>query len=152
MPFPSASAFGRGFRLEIGRGDGPPETFDPFAEVRDFDELWPQTRNFENVTSQDTPGGTEAWKPAVLQTGEMTFECNFLPSHPTHDPASGARADLLNGTRRNFRAIYPPPYQDRRAEFSAYVARFPVAIPVDGVMRGRITLRLDGPMTEVPNL
>lgn len=150
MPYPSAAAFGRGFILEAGDG-GSPEGFDQIAEVRDFDELWPQTREFEPVTSQDTPGGVEEVKPAVLRTGEMTFEVNFLPTHATHDPSTGLRADFLAGTRRNFRAIYPAPYASRRVEFAAYVARFPVAIPVDGVMRGRVTLRLDGVMTEVAN-
>lgn len=151
MPYPSAAAFGRGFILQAGDGGSPTEGFDPIAEVRDFDELWPQTRDFEPVTSQDTPGGVEEVKPAVLRTGEMTFEVNFLPTHPTHDPTTGLRADFLNGTRRNFRAIYPPPYNTRRVEFAAYVARYPVAIPVDGIMRGRVVLRLDGVMSEVAN-
>ncbi|RIL07491.1 MAG: hypothetical protein DCC71_02940 [Proteobacteria bacterium] len=141
MPYPSAALMGRGFQLFMGDG-GSPEGFDLIAEVRDFTDLDPRTREFEDVTNQETPSGGDEVKPAILRGGESTFECNFLPTHATHDESTGLRADLVSGARRNFRAVIPG--VPKRFAFAAYVVRFPVAVPVNGVIRGSVTLRMDG--------
>lgn len=147
MPFPSAAVFGRGFQLLIGDGATPTEGFDLFAEVGDFNEFDTRTREFEDVTNQESPGGSDEVKPAILRGGEMTFACNFIPTHPTHDHTTGARADLVSGVLRNWRAVLPPGSGNIRADFAAYVQRFPFAIPVSGILKGSITLRLSGPIT-----
>lgn len=152
MPFPSAAMTGRGVFLEIGLGtnaDPELDTYERFAELKSISGIWNETRQFDEVTNQDTPAGAQEFKPAINAIGQLSITCNFLPTHPTHDHLTGARKDQTDGTLRNWRVGYGPPYTTSGVVFSAYVASFPIDLPLDGPVEATITLQQSGPTIPV---
>jgi hypothetical protein len=141
----SQAQFGRG--LEFKRGDGgAPETFVKIAEVRDVDNLYPEVREFEDVTNQDTAQGADEFMATLLRSGSIRFELNYIAQHATHSHIAGLRADHKSGVLRNFRVKFPGP-SNLRTAFSAFVAEVGVPVPVSGVMVGSVVLRVSGPIT-----
>jgi len=132
--------------LKLGDG-GTPEAFTTIAEVMDISgpELSADT---EEVTSHSS---TDGWKEKIitlLDGGDVTFELNFIPTGATHSYAAGLLKDLANRTRRNFQHVFPN-VGATTWSFSAYVTKFPVRAPVNGVLRVPVTLTLTGKPTLV---
>lgn len=152
MPFPSAAMTGRGVQLEIGLGtnvDPELDTYERFAELKAISTVYPETRQFDEVTNQDTPEGSQEFKPAINAVGQLQVTCNFLPTHPTHDHLTGARKDQKDGVLRNWRVRYGPPYMTDGVVFSAYVVSIPIDLPLDGPVESTMTLQQSGPTIPV---
>lgn len=139
----TAAILGRGLVFRSGDGATPTEVFATIAEVRDVGNLYPQSLQFEDVTNQDSPAFADEVLPALVQSGETTLEVNYLPGNATQDHVAGVRKDFEDRTLRNYQ-VRLPGSDALRLAFAAYVTQFPVAVPVQGVMRGNITLRVSG--------
>ncbi len=126
----------------IKKGDGAtPETFATVAEVKDIEgpDIDPQ---YEDVTNHGSGGWTEM-KPVLKDGGKLSFPVNFLFSEPTHGLNTGLVADMLNGTRRNWKMVFP---DNTTANFAAYV-KVKLGAKVKGILEGEIELQLTGAVT-----
>lgn len=137
------SAFGT--LLKIGDGSGPPENFTNIAEVRDI--AGPNlSLDVEDVTSHTSAGGWEEVVATILRSGQVTFDCNFVPADATHDPSTGLIADMVNRVLRTFQLVFPDT-ATTTWEFSAYVVGFNPAEPVAGSLSAAIALKISGQPT-----
>lgn len=131
--------------LKIGDGATPTENFTTIAEVRDISgpklEL-----GTEEVTHHGSPGGWKEFVGTLLDAGEVTFDLNFIPTEPTHNPTTGLIADMKNRVKRNFKLVFP----DGGATtwtFAALVTGFEPDEPVEGSLSAAVTLKLTGQPT-----
>lgn len=131
-----------GTLLKIGDGGGS-EVFTTIGEVLDISgpsyEL-----STEEVTNHDSSGWRE-FIPTLLDVGEITFDINYY-SATTQDQIE---TDHRAKTKRNFKLVFPLPASgtDTRA-FSAYITGVEFSAPVEGVLKGSITLRPTGADTK----
>lgn len=133
-----------GTLLKIGDGASP-EVFTTIAEVKDITgpELSVDT---EDVTSHGSTGGWEEVIPTILRSGSVNFDLNFVPTNATHSYTAGLLHDMVNKTLRNFQLVLPDTGATTWA-FSAYVTKFPPAMPVKGALKASVSLKISGQPT-----
>lgn len=129
-----------GTLMKIGDGATPTETFTTIAEVLDI--TGPQVAlATTEVTSHDSNGWRE-FIPTLKEGGEVTFDCNFF-AHTTQGFSGGLYNDLNNKTKRNFQTVFTTT-PAKTAAYAAYVTSVKLAAPVDGALKGSITLKITG--------
>jgi hypothetical protein len=124
-----------GTLIQIGDGDTP-EVFATIGELKDIEGL-AVARETHDASVQ-----TSDWMvsiPGLKRMENVTFGINFDPADGTHDHVSGLIKDVLDGTKRNFRIIFPDP-GTTTYEFAAYVVNVTPSAPVDGVLTAEVTL------------
>lgn len=136
---------GFGTLLQIGDGATPTENFTTIAEVRDISGP-ALALNTVEVTHHGSPGHFAEFVGTTLSGGEVTFTINFLPTHPTHNAATGLLADMLSRTVRNFQLVFPDPGATTWS-FSALVTAFTPAEPVQDALTASVTLQITGEPT-----
>lgn len=132
-----------GTLLQMGDG-GAPENFTTIAEVKDIQGPG-LTRNTIDVTNHSSANGFEEFVLGIKRSDELTFTVNFVPTNPTHDESTGLWAEYVNGTRTNYRLVFPSALG--QLEFAAYVTGINPSAPVDGALEAEITLKISGPVT-----
>jgi hypothetical protein len=96
-----------GFGVTFKQGDGEdPEVFASIAEVKGISGPG-YSLDMIDVTHLNSPGGFREFIGGLIDGGEITFDINFIPSNPTHNPATGLLADLLGRRRRNYQLGFP---------------------------------------------
>jgi hypothetical protein len=141
MGSPSQAILGYGTILERGDGASPTENFAAIAEVLDINGP-NRSRDFEDVTHQQSPGGYLEWLPKLKNGGELKFDLHFLPKHASQ---TALNTDYEAGTKTNYRIKWPftPPVI---GSFSAFVQEPPTpTAPVNGKLTATCTLKLTGP-------
>lgn len=137
----SNSIAGPGFLIQKGDG-GAPESFTTIAEVLDI--KGPALKvDTVDVTNQSSPGRYEEVIATIRRSGEVTFDCNFIPSNGTQNAATGLLADLNSKVLRNFRILNNDGVPTKWS-FSAFVTGFNPSYPVAGVAKCSITLKVSG--------
>jgi hypothetical protein len=125
----------------IQKGDGAtPEVFATIGDIGDISGPG-FTRELHDASVQ-----TSDWAvviPGMKRGQEITFTVNFDPAGSTHDHSTGILADFLNGTKRNWRIVFPDT-ASTKWEFAGYVVGFPPTSPVDGVLTADITIGITG--------
>jgi len=96
-----------------------------------------------DVTNQDSSGSLREYLRGLINPGEITTEVNFDPNDSTHDGSTGMFADLLAGTVRNWKIVFPTTPTATLA-FTAFVKSFPLTAPVDNVLSASLTLKVTG--------
>lgn len=142
------SAFGT--LLQLGRGDGPPETYDTIGGISNITGPGFSTDTID-VTAHDSPGAFEESIVTIIRQGELTVDLNYDPADPQHsaDPAAlnlGVPQLLFQREKRNWRMIFPssPPVP---WDFEAYVTGFEPSAPYDDKLSASVTLKLTGQPT-----
>lgn len=139
-----------GAQIQIGNG-ATPESFTTVAEVLDISgpDL---TRDTEDVTPHDAEDGYEELIATLRRTGEVTFDVNFVPSHPTHGSGAGGLIGLYESEERtNFRLVLAPTI-GYTWSFKALVTGVSTANPVTGAARASVTLKPTGKPTLAPTV
>lgn len=132
---------GPGFLLKMGDGAGP-EVFTTVAEVKDL--RGPSVRvDTEDATHQSSPDSTEEIVPTIIRPGEVTFDCNFIPTSATHDQSTGFLYHLWAKTKKNWQLHLNNAAASYWA-FAAYVIGFDGSLPVAGISTGSVTLKITG--------
>lgn len=139
---PSSAVSGFGTLLQIGDGATPTENFTTIAEVKSISGPSLSADTID-VTNMSSPNGWREFIQGPKDGGEVTFDVNFLPTNATHNAATGLLRDFKNGTRRNFKLVFPNP-GNTTWQFAAIVTGFEVSAPVDDVLGASITLKLTG--------
>jgi hypothetical protein len=129
------------------RGDGvtPTEGFTTVAEVKDI-EGPAMSRETHEVTHQESPDRHMERIGGLLDTGEVTFTLNWVPSNATHDDATGLIFDLRTPERRNYRLVFPDAASTTWT-FPGLVTEFAPKAPVDGVLEADVTVTVCGAPT-----
>jgi hypothetical protein len=124
-----------GTLIQIGNG-APTEVFATVGELGDIEGLTVMRE------THDASVQTSDWKvsiPGLKGMENVKFSINFDPSDATHDHLTGLIKDVNDGTKRNFRIIFPDP-GTTTYQFAAYVVNVAPKAPVDGVLTADVEL------------
>lgn len=102
-----------------------------------------------DATHQTSTGAVREYIATLLDSGEITFEVNFLPTDATHSFAAGLGNDMTARTFQAFSLVLTDAGL-MTATFSAYVTSFALTAPLDGKLTANFTLKISGPITWTP--
>lgn len=138
MATQARGAFGTLLQRDDGTG-----TFVTIAEVMDING--PAISHvIEDATNMDSPSGwAEKVAVGVKEAGDVTFQVHTIHSNATQD---GLRSDLVAGTARNYRVIFPGGAQ--RLAFAGIVSNIGNAYPVRGKLMNDVTIAVTGPVVK----
>jgi len=127
-------AYGTQFKRGSG---GSPETFATVANVRSVNGL-DLSRNTDDVTTHDSPGGWMEFIGTLKDAGEVSLELHYKPT--SHDQFM---ADLSDETPRNYQLVVPSS-PSVTWSFAAIMTGFSQGFPVDGKATGTFTYKVTG--------
>lgn len=139
MAVGSNATFAQGTILarETTAGSG---VYTTIAEVRsisgpegDRDEI--------DVTHQQSPDRHRQYIAGIRDSGSLTFDLNFDPNHATHNATTGLLADQVSGTVKNYKITFPTTPAVAYV-IPAFVKKFGLLAPVDGVLAANLELRV----------
>lgn len=99
------------------------------------------------VTHFKSPGKRREYIQGLIETGEGTFEMNYVPGSATD---SLIRTAKTNGTPRGFMIVIPDPVGDPAWEITGecYVKGYERSIPIDDRMMATLTVKFTGAVAE----
>jgi predicted secreted protein len=124
---------------------GSPPSFVTVAQVRSI--TGPSISG--NVVDITTHSAVDPWRTKIvtlLDAGDVSFEISFIPTESTHDHSSGLLNDFESRTLGDWELEFPDSPHTTWG-FQAYVSKFNVSAPVDGVLTAAITLTITGKPT-----
>ena len=133
------AAFGTLLKMSNGLA-GTAEVFTTIAEVGDIDGPSDSVDTID-VTSHSSPGARKEFKAGLIDSGEVSFPINLIPTDPTHDAQTGLQKKKNDRTMTNFKMVYPDASE---VAFSALVVKFSPKAPVAGKLSADITLKVSG--------
>jgi hypothetical protein len=133
----SEAVLGYGTKLLMGDG-GSPETFAEIGEVGDFEDG--DTLELVEVTNHQSPGRKREYIAGMEDGAEISFPVNYIPSHATHNRATGLRGK--KGQVVAFRIEAPT--ETEGYQFFGLVMSVTRSFPVQGVMQMTVTLKKTG--------
>jgi len=125
-----------GTLIQIGDGGNPIELFATIGELGDIKGPG-VTRSTHDANVQTSDWAVSI--PGLKKLENVTFPINFDPADPTHDHLTGLIKDVVDGTKRNFRIIFPD-VATTTYQFAAYVVNVTPNAPVDGVLTADVEL------------
>jgi len=141
----SAAFWPYGTTLKMG-DDGSTETFASIVEVKDITP--PQlSKDSIEVTSQDSDNGYREFIPGWKDSGEVSFEGNWIPENSTQDGSTGLLASFNDDDNHNWQIVLPAGGGGGKLEFSGHVTNFEPDLPMEDVAKLSITIKLTGKMT-----
>lgn len=130
-------------KLKLGDNGSPSETFAEIGEITEGPDDSDSVELVE-VTNHQSPGRRREYIGALIEGGELTITVNYIPSHATHNRATGLQG--LIGETRNFRLEEPG--NTKGEEWPCVIMNVSRARPVQGAMTMSITLKKAGNVTE----
>jgi hypothetical protein len=97
------------------------------------------------VTNQDSPGRRMEFIAGMINPGEMSAECNWLPNDPTQDHVTGIMALKASGLTVNWRITSPD--ADIVAIVPGYVKSSAPSMPTKEGMKMPFTIKIAGEPT-----
>lgn len=133
---------GKGTLLKRGDGATPTEAFTTVGEIISISGP-EQSLDTVDATNMDSASSTREYIAGLIDSGEVSFEMNFLPATATQ---TNVRDDLTNRTLRNFQIIWPDT-GNTQVDFAAFVTSVSRSTPLDDRMTASITLKISGVLT-----
>ena len=132
-----------GFGTLLKKGDGAStEVFTAIAEVVNISGP-SESLELIDATHMESPSSYREYIPSLLDSGEVTFDVNFLPGNTNQ---KGVRTDMTSRTKRNFTLTWtdsaPTTYT-----FSGYVTAFEPSAQIDDKLSASITIKVTGPVS-----
>lgn len=99
--------------------------------------------------THDAPSQETTWMKRVagiVSAGDYTFDVNFIPKDATHDDSTG----LVSLLGLQYTTAWQLVYNDAAAGtssdwvFSGYLVTFGEDIPVDGILKSSVTVKING--------
>ncbi len=137
-----AARIGIGHVLKRAAATASPFSYTTIPEVMNISG---PTASFDmvDVTSMESTLATREFIAGLRDSGELTFEMNFLPGNAVHQ---GLRDDNLNRTKRQFQLVFP----DSPAvtyTFAGFVSGFELNVPIDERRIVNVTIKITGTIT-----
>lgn len=120
--------------------------FTTLSEVRDISGP-PQTLEKDEVTNQSSPNFYKEWLATLLDGGEVTFTCNFIPGDATQNSTTGLLSWMQGRGIQDWQIVPPSPNAAHTLTFSGYVTKWDSKFPVAKAATLDITLTVTGPVT-----
>lgn len=133
----SEARLGYGTKLLMGDG-GSPQTFAEIGEVGDFEDG--DSVELVEVTNHQSPNSRREYIAALKDGAEISFPVNYIPTHATHNRATGLRGKI--GEVVSFRIEAPG--ETEGYEFYGLVMNVTNSFPVQTVMQMTVTLKKTG--------
>ena len=116
------------------------------TEVRDISGP-PQSLEKDEVTNQSSPNFYKEWLTTLLDGGEVTFTCNFVPGDATQNSATGLLSWMQGRGIQDWQIVPPSPNAAHTIVFTAYVTKYETKFPVAKAATVDISLTVTGPVT-----
>jgi hypothetical protein len=103
-----------------------------------------------DVTSHQSTGAWKEFIPVLKESGDVTFDVNYVPTDVTINATNGVLDDLENARLRSFSLVFPDNATDSlktRWDFVGYVTAVSPDAPHDNVLAGSITIKVTGAPT-----
>ena len=136
-----------GTKLKIGN-DGTTETFTAVAEVKDITP--PQlSKDSIEVTSQDSTNGFREFIPGWKDSGEVSFEGNWIPTHATQDGTTGVLASFNDDDNHNWQIVLPNDgtVAGLTVGFTGHVINFEPDLPLEDAAALSVSIKVTGAIT-----
>lgn len=132
-----------GFGTLLKRGDGTSnETFTTVLEVVNISGPG-ETLELIDATHMESPNAYREYIPSLLDSGEITFDLNFLPGNATQ---TVLRTDLTNRTKRNWKLVFTDSALTTYV-FAGYVTSHEPGAQIDDKLSCSVTIKVTGPVT-----
>jgi len=130
-----------GFGTLFQRETATPGTFETVTEVLSI--LGPETTlDLVDATHMESPDGFAEVIPAILRSGDVTFQAAYLPDDTKHQSLD---TDQRAKTLKNWKIDLPG--TSLNWTFAAYIKSIGQEIPFDGKMTKTVVLGLTGKAT-----
>jgi hypothetical protein len=130
---------GYGSKLELGNGDGPPETFDQVYDLTGF-EPPDEKVDTHDVSHFESPGGVKEKIAGMIDAGEATFDVNYNPAvYEIHQRIMALKASRAVA---NWKFSFPDGMETDI--FPAFVSGFKPKLGPNDPLTATITLTLAG--------
>ncbi len=126
----------------LSSGANGTEIFTTVAEVNNI-SLNGRSLELIDGTHMESPNSHREYIPSLLDSGEVTFDVNFLPAHAQQ---VGLETDRTNRVKRNFTLTWTDTAATTYS-FSGYVTGFDVQSQIDDKLSGSVTIKITGPIT-----
>ena len=132
----------QGVKLQVGAGDGPPETFADVGQVVDISGLRGGQATVIDVSNLASTRREKIM--GLADEGQLNITVQYDPAD-----VQQTRLETLRGTRAlgNFKVLLTDSGPTTFA-FSGYVLSFSVDFAVDQVIQGSITIEITGAVTK----
>jgi hypothetical protein len=138
-----AATRGRGSKLRVKATSG---SYVDIAGLGDIELTYPENQ-FIDTTDQDTPVGSTKQLPVEASPGSVSAPINFDIQEQSHLLLMQARK---NSTLLDFQVRVAGP-GNKRMPFQGYVISLPIQLPVSGVQRATIGVRVEGDFGDPEN-
>lgn len=131
-----------GSLLQLGDG-GSPEAFTSIAEIT---KLTPpnETRDAIEVTHTTSTDGRREFIPGWRDSGEISFEANWLPDNSTHDQTTGLYSTFDDDALHNWRIVVPDVVQ---IDFAGFITAHEPDLPMEEQAKLSGTIKISGKPT-----
>lgn len=112
-----------------------------FTDIAELRDLTPPSmmRNIIDMTTHNEQD--DARVVGIRRSGDLTFDCNFVPTNATHDELTGFQQAWFDGERKVFEVVYPDGSGQR---FSGFFANIEPSAPVDDRLSAQVTIAVTG--------
>jgi len=119
--------------------------FTTIAEVGDLKGP-SQSLETDEVTNQSSPNQYKEYIATLLDGGEVTFPCNYIPGEATQDSVTGLLSWMQSRGLQDWQIVPPGSLSAHVISFSAYVTKWDTGLPVGKHASLDITLKITGPV------
>lgn len=140
---PSAAFWVYGSKIQLGDG-AVSEAFADIAEVLDITPP-PMSRDDIEVTNEQSTDGWREFIPGWRDGGEVTFNCNWLPTNATQNETTGMLETFNDDDLHNWRIVLPDGV--KTISFSGFLTGFEPDLPLEEQGQLSITLKVSGKVT-----
>lgn len=126
------------------KGVGSPNEWTSIAGIRSVNGLNTEVA-FNDSTTFDDVGGYRTFNAGLRDPGTLDLELYFDPNEETYVALESAH-DANPPTLEEFRILVLTGSEQKKREFSAYVARIGESAEVDGFLQSSVSLRVSGPV------
>lgn len=130
----------RGTQLQHGVGS-PTPVFTTIAEVLKIDVTGSKA-DVPDVTNMDSPTAYREFLATLLDAGDISFECNFVPGDTTQHTLE---SDFDAQVNAPYKIVLPNSLGD--ATFNGFVVSRDFALPIDKQGTRTLKIKITGAMT-----
>jgi len=140
----SLAVAGPGFLLQHSAHSAG--VFTTVSEVKDIAGP-PQTLEKDEVTNQSSPNFYKEWITTLIDGGEVTFSCNYIPGDATQNSATGLLSWLQGRGIQDWQIVPPSPNAARIIAFSGFVTHWEPKFAVAKAAQLDIKITVTGAVT-----
>lgn len=105
-----------------------------------------QVLETDEVTNQSSPNQYKEFIATLLDGGEVTFVCNYIPGDATQNSTTGLLSWMQARGLQDWKIVPPGSLSSHVITFSAYVTKWDTGLPVAKHATLDVTLRITGPV------